>query len=750
MQGWMGAYVGAPHEMRMLRRAAAFSDDDMPTSFSEQSLNTKEMIVNRNDDDERSNRLREAETENKQRLDDEQIGRNVPKYTKAQSQGILKQTVPRICQFCGGRRIIRGPGGLRPCPACISWQQRPDYVAGKKLMSENDFDLGLLVYEYGDKSHIKRQSSNYSGLNSQKDSGKTSEASRKENSSKAGKQQMPSKKSRRSPKMTEERRLAIKAAMQNRGPLSPDHKRKISDALTAKHRNNPDLAKRPKRCSHCGKEGHNRRTCPDLVGSSSKKSEPSELRATSNGSPYKKNPKFKNDEKDKMNEPKMNKKNKIIVVEEQRDPYVKDTSELPTAENLEIGSVESYQFEALQKDSMGTSTSTVKQEMLIADQQVFLEDKKKSLDTAKKFGSSSQVPSSATERRKSGGGLPSFPNLIVPVRGGDFSVGPDGAVIFPLPRSPDECVSQASLAVIRAWLDGIRRQSLEVLLPEANNASDNGWPGGIRQQFRAALPMVEGLLLKLKKSNGLEGRITAEWLDEGDCVGAWQSEKLAAVLFPTADTLEAVRRIDDALSGRRLILVINPQWQPQGNVVSDFGFGSSRRSAERFIGSLEEVYCLRRVRVLGDEVRILRSYPGQWQVYYVRNPGDTELISVTEKKPTYENLLRMLKDVRDSRSGQSWIDRVFSSSLWNEVAPYEEAGNQQMEGDSSNYIAREPENTVQDSSSPYWGNIAADGIERDIVTGEIVEPALTSTSVAKTDDLDDEGEGPNETGATDQ
>ena len=34
-----------------------------------------------------------------------------------------------------------------------------------------------------------------------------------------------------------------------------------------------------------------------------------------------------------------------------------------------------------------------------------------------------------------------------------------------------------------------------------------------------AKPMVELLLLRLKQYQGLAGRITAEFLDEGDCVG---------------------------------------------------------------------------------------------------------------------------------------------------------------------------------------------------------------------------------------
>lgn len=40
------------------------------------------------------------------------------------------------------------------------------------------------------------------------------------------------------------------------------------------------------------------------------------------------------------------------------------------------------------------------------------------------------------------------------------------------------------------------------------------------------------------------------------------------MLFPTADTLPAVRRIENALSGRRLMLVVNPQWQVEGQVIS--------------------------------------------------------------------------------------------------------------------------------------------------------------------------------------
>jgi len=70
----------------------------------------------------------------------------------------------------------------------------------------------------------------------------------------------------------------------------------------------------------------------------------------------------------------------------------------------------------------------------------------------------------------------------------------------------------------------------------------------------------------------MQGRMGAEWMDETDCVGSWQNERLAAVLFPTADTLTKVRQLARVKGPHRLMLLINPQWQTDGQVVSDFGY----------------------------------------------------------------------------------------------------------------------------------------------------------------------------------
>ena len=51
---------------------------------------------------------------------------------------------------------------------------------------------------------------------------------------------------------------------------------------------------------------------------------------------------------------------------------------------------------------------------------------------------------------------------------------------------------------------------------------------------------------------------------------------MAAVLFPTGATLPQVRQLDRGGGGGRLLLAINPQWQPAGQVVSDFGCAGGR------------------------------------------------------------------------------------------------------------------------------------------------------------------------------
>ena len=104
---------------------------------------------------------------------------------------------------------------------------------------------------------------------------------------------------------------------------------------------------------------------------------------------------------------------------------------------------------------------------------------------------------------------------------------------------------------------------------------------------QAAQPMVEELLRELKQQAGLEGPLSARIVEDGDAVAAWEGSSLAAVLFPTGETLGEVRKVAEARP-QGLVLIINPQWQG-GNVVSDLGFLPWQRKAnEQLVASFQE------------------------------------------------------------------------------------------------------------------------------------------------------------------
>ncbi|BDA48311.1 probable APETALA2-like protein 2 at N-terminal half [Coccomyxa sp. Obi] len=234
-------------------------------------------------------------------------------------------------------------------------------------------------------------------------------------------------------------------------------------------------------------------------------------------------------------------------------------------------------------------------------------------------------------------------------------------VVYPLPMTREEAVQSAVEGILRAWKAGKRRLRVELLLPEDGSSpfEGDGWPGGVKQQFAAVRPMVEATLMQLKQLPEFRGRLEARWLDESDCVGAWQSESMAAVVLPTAYTLDALRAIDADRGGQRLMLVFNPQWQTDGQIVSDFGFGKSKQEAEDFVGSFEDAAVTRRLRIMGDDVRLFRCFPSDWQVHFIWANGQGALLAGVEKvRPSYERLLELLRSVPGSKASRSWVDRV--------------------------------------------------------------------------------------------
>ncbi|PRW56761.1 AAA+-type ATPase (ISS) [Chlorella sorokiniana] len=172
--------------------------------------------------------------------------------------------------------------------------------------------------------------------------------------------------------------------------------------------------------------------------------------------------------------------------------------------------------------------------------------------------------------------------------------------------------------------------------------------------------MVEELLRGLKQLPGLEGPLSAKVIDDGDAVAAWEGPRLAAVLFPTGETLGDVRRIAEARKDG-LVLIINPQWVTEGNVVSDLGFLPwARKANEELIASFQEAYVLKQLRMSSDDVRLLRSFPAPWQVNLARpdNPSQNECVAQLAERPSYKELEGILRGVEWSMSSKPIGERL--------------------------------------------------------------------------------------------
>ncbi|GAB4823859.1 hypothetical protein N2152v2_010905 [Parachlorella kessleri] len=246
--------------------------------------------------------------------------------------------------------------------------------------------------------------------------------------------------------------------------------------------------------------------------------------------------------------------------------------------------------------------------------------------------------------------------LVVQSSGGVSSAAPAVTV----PKGPKDQVDQAAAACERAFKAGHSRQRVELLLPLIGATDIDDWPGGIRQQFKAASPLLEQLLQSLRQLEGLQGGLKGEILDEGDAVGAWVGTALAAVLFPTAESLKQVRSIAEKVGPQGLTLIVNPQWSTKGQVIHDFGFLPwQRKASEEVVASFTEAYCLKQLRINGDEVRLLKAFPGNWQVFVARGLGGAfECVLQQKDYPAYQQLDSLLRSLDWSQSSKPLLRRV--------------------------------------------------------------------------------------------
>nr|XP_024394691.1 uncharacterized protein LOC112291477 isoform X2 [Physcomitrium patens] len=231
----------------------------------------------------------------------------------------------------------------------------------------------------------------------------------------------------------------------------------------------------------------------------------------------------------------------------------------------------------------------------------------------------------------------------------------------------DVITTEARQACQQAIKDEKIRMMLEIILPLIGATDLDDWPGGIEMQFKAGAPLVSTLLrglLDTASAQKKDGGCRTYIIDDSDAVGGWESDEIAAVLFPTPETLDAVEAL--ASVPHRPLLLVNAQWQP-GQIVSDFGFGARKKAREDLVNTFEVVYFLKRSRILGEDVCLMRRYPGDWQVFVIDEAGGTnECVGVESERPSYRRLEEILKSRKGSKAGQGWFDRLVGEFKFNQ------------------------------------------------------------------------------------
>jgi len=240
----------------------------------------------------------------------------------------------------------------------------------------------------------------------------------------------------------------------------------------------------------------------------------------------------------------------------------------------------------------------------------------------------------------------------------DASAAAAAGATFPLPLSRDEAVAQASSAILRAWRAGDTRLRVDFLVPDADE-------DGPRARFEAARDLAEATLTLVKADPGLQGRLTPRWLDdEAEPVGAWVGDALAAVLLPGVESVPALEALA-AGAPSRLLILFNPSWEDgparaTGALLpSDFGYGAAAATRAAFASSFAVAATTRRLVIGGDDVRVHRVAGGAWQTHYMWPNGRGHLLVAADgDRPSYARVAALLRRVPGSRASRPWTERL--------------------------------------------------------------------------------------------
>eukprot|EP00197_Chlamydomonas_leiostraca_P003667 CAMPEP_0202860252 /NCGR_PEP_ID=MMETSP1391-20130828/2035_1 /ASSEMBLY_ACC=CAM_ASM_000867 /TAXON_ID=1034604 /ORGANISM="Chlamydomonas leiostraca, Strain SAG 11-49" /LENGTH=357 /DNA_ID=CAMNT_0049539395 /DNA_START=134 /DNA_END=1207 /DNA_ORIENTATION=+ len=244
--------------------------------------------------------------------------------------------------------------------------------------------------------------------------------------------------------------------------------------------------------------------------------------------------------------------------------------------------------------------------------------------------------------------------------------------LCPLPRNVTEMVEQAVVAIKSC---GGRRQTLELLNPVNEKAANflsteaMDYPCSNMKEFETLLGVTRRVLAGVA---GLadESEVRFTRLDEGgidgDLCGLLRAPGYAALVWPTAEKLPLIRKLAEESAAATLLLV-NPLWKTEGNLVSEFGLMPwDRKKNEELVASFPRAYALLEQRIgapssvanlatgaryaTGAVLRVMRSWPGGWAVHVMSPDGSSQVIGTyapeVEKRPPYQELEALVNRAR--------------------------------------------------------------------------------------------------------
>lgn len=245
--------------------------------------------------------------------------------------------------------------------------------------------------------------------------------------------------------------------------------------------------------------------------------------------------------------------------------------------------------------------------------------------------------------------------------------------------SSEDQVRLAAISLQKATKDGITRHSVRLLLPIIGATELDDWPGGARQMMEAASPLVTDILklqqISEKSDDENDGRrqtsfmtIQESVIDQADGVRALfaqandAKDDSCSILLPSGDTVMKLKEMDVQVGDKRSMILVNSQWRRK----TDFGmaFFGGRDEKIRFVEQFVPTFHCSNSMVEGENVRILRTYPGPWRVFLrvVKESGDVDWINIGEK-PVLEEKTSQWEQSLKEMGGDTDGGRIFDYGI---------------------------------------------------------------------------------------